>query len=62
LVGLKGTVDSLKGSVAKLEEKIKALELDGSKRITWEMFNCLKSKLENVISANNLKKNASHGN
>jgi hypothetical protein len=29
LVGLKGTVDSLKGSVAELKKKIKALESDG---------------------------------
>jgi hypothetical protein len=59
LVGLKGVVDSIKGSVAELEKKIKALKVDGSKKITQEMFNHLKSKLENVISANNLKKNAS---
>ncbi len=60
-VGLKGTVDSLKGSVAELEKKLRALEVDGSKKITQEMFNCLESKLENVISANNLKMNANRG-
>jgi hypothetical protein len=62
LVGLKGTVNSLKGSVAKLEKKSKALELDASKNFTQEMFNPLKSKVENIISANNLKKNAFCGN
>jgi hypothetical protein len=58
-VGLKGAVDSIKGSIAELEKKIKALKVDGSKKITQEMFNHLESKLEDLISANNLKKNAS---
>jgi hypothetical protein len=62
LVGLKGTVDSLKGSVAELDMKLKALKMDGSKKVTQEIFNCLESKLENVISANNLKNIASWGN
>ncbi len=62
VVSLKGTVDSLKGSVAKLEKKIKALESDLAKKITQEMFNHLENKLENIISANNLKKNANCGN
>jgi hypothetical protein len=60
-VGLKGTVDSLKGSVAELEKKLRALKVDGSKKITQEMFNRLESKLKNVISANNLKKNVNRG-
>jgi hypothetical protein len=38
LVGLKGTMDSLKGSVAELERKRRALEVDGSKKIMQEMF------------------------
>jgi hypothetical protein len=59
-VGLKGTVDGLKGLVAQLEKKFKALESDTVKKITQEMFNCLESKLENTISVNNLKKNAGH--
>jgi hypothetical protein len=61
-VGLKGTVDSLKGSVAELEMKFKALESDAAKKISQEMFNCLESELENVISTNNLKKNVNCGN
>jgi hypothetical protein len=61
LVGLKGTVDSLKGSVAELEKKLRALKVDRSKKIMQEMFNCLESKLKNVISANNLKKNVNRG-
>jgi hypothetical protein len=61
-VGLKGTVDSLKGTISELKKKVKTRESDGSKKITQEMFNCLKSKLENVIAANNLKKNASRSN
>jgi hypothetical protein len=62
VVGLIGMVDSLKGSVAELEKKFKELESDTVKKITQEIFNPLESKLENIISANNLKKNASHGN
>ncbi len=62
MVGLIGMVDSLKGSVAELEKKFKELESDTVKKITQEIFNPLESKLENIISANNLKKNASHGN
>jgi hypothetical protein len=61
-VGLKATVDSLKASVADLEKKVKAQELDGSKKVTQEIFNRLESKLENVIAANGLKKNASRNN
>jgi hypothetical protein len=41
LVDLKGTIDSLKGSVAELDKKLKAFEMDGSKKVTQEMFNCL---------------------
>ncbi len=55
-------VNGLKGLVTELEKKFKALESDVTKKITQEMFNCLESKLENVISANNLKKNTGHGN
>jgi hypothetical protein len=54
-------VDSLKGSVAELEKKLRTLEVDGSRKIMQEMFNHLKSKLENIISPNNLKKNANWG-
>jgi hypothetical protein len=61
-MGLKGTVDSLKGMVSELKKKVKTLESNGSKKITQEMFNCLKSKLENIIATNNLKKNASQNN
>jgi hypothetical protein len=61
-VGLKATVDNLKATVAKLKKKVKARESDGAKKITQEMFNHLESKLENVITANNLKKYAGKGN
>ena len=61
-VGLKATVESMKAYMAKLEKKIKASEADGAKKITQDMFNRLESKLENVISANNLKKHASQNN
>ena len=61
-VKLKAMVDSLKASVTDLEKKVKAQESDGSRKITQEMFNRLKSKLENVIAANGLKKNASRNN
>ena len=56
--GLKGVVDGLKTSVEALEKKMKNLDVDGSKKVTQEMFNHLESKLENVIMANNLKKYA----
>ncbi len=62
LVGLKATVDGLKATVADLEKKVKAHETDSAKKITHEMFNRLESKLENVISSNNLKKHASRNN
>jgi hypothetical protein len=55
-------VDSLKASVADLKKKVKAQESNGSRKITQEMFNQLESKLENVIVANGLKKNASRNN
>ena len=58
-VGLKATVDNLKAMVTDLEKKVKAHETDGAKKITQDMFNHLESKLENVISANKLKKHAS---
>jgi hypothetical protein len=58
-VGLKTTVDNLKASVVELEKRVKAQELDGSKKVTQDMFNRLESKPENVIKANNLKKYAS---
>jgi hypothetical protein len=38
-VGLKGTVDGLKGLVAELEKKFKALESDTAKKITQEIIN-----------------------
>ncbi len=56
LMGLKTTVDNLKASVAEFEKRVKAQELDGSKKVTQDTFNQLESKLENVIKANNLKK------
>jgi hypothetical protein len=61
-VGLKATVDGLKATVADLKKKVNAHETDTAKKITQEMFNRLESKLENVISANNLKKHASRNN
>ncbi len=61
-VGLKATVNSHKASVAELEKKVKAQESDGSKKVMQEMFNRLESKLENIIAANSLKKNASRNN
>jgi hypothetical protein len=61
-VGLQGTAEGLKGLVAELEKKFKALESDSAKKITQEMFNRLEIKLENIISANNLKKNVGRGN
>jgi hypothetical protein len=61
-VGLKATVDILKATVAELEKKVKAQESEGAKKITQEMFNRLESKLENIITANNLKKHAGKGN
>jgi CRISPR/Cas system CMR-associated protein Cmr5 small subunit len=60
--GLKGIVDGLKTTVADLEKKVKNLDTDGSKKVTQEMFNRLESKLENVITANNLKKSAPRNN
>ena len=54
--GLKGVVDSLKSSVADIEKKIKNLDINGSKKVKQDMFNWLESKLDNVITANNLKK------
>jgi hypothetical protein len=60
--GLKGDVDGLKKSVAELEKKIKTVDVDGSKKVTQEMFNRLESKLETVIAANNLKKHAARNN
>jgi hypothetical protein len=33
-MGLKTTVDTLKGSVAELKKRVKAQELDGSKKVT----------------------------
>jgi hypothetical protein len=61
-VGLKAAVDGLKVSVDELEKKVKAHESDGAKKITQEMFNHLESKLENIITANNLKKTAGRSN
>jgi hypothetical protein len=61
-VGLKAMVDNLKATVAELEKKVIAQESDGAKKIMQEMFNRLESKLENVITANNLKKHAGKGN
>ena len=58
-VGLKGTVGS---TVSELEKKVKTLDTDCSKKITQGMFNCLKSKLETVIAANNLKKHVARNN
>ena len=52
----------MKGMVSKLKKKVKTLKSKFSKKITQEVFNHLESKLENVISTNNLKKNASRGN
>ena len=60
--GLKGDFDDLKKSVGELEKKIKTMDVDGSKKVTQEMFNRLESKLETVIAANNLKKHAARGN
>ena len=54
--GLKGVVDSLKSSVADIEKKLKNLDIYGSKKVAQDMFNRLESKLDNVITANNLKK------
>ncbi len=52
----------MKGMVSKLKKKVKTLKSKFSKKITQEVFNHLESKLENVIAANNLKKNASRKN
>jgi len=60
--GLKGIIDGLKTTVAELEKKVKNIDTDGSKKVTQEMFNRLESKLENVITANNLRKNAPRNN
>ena len=60
--GLKGIIDGLKTTVAELEKKVKNIDTDGSKKVTQEMFNHLESKLENVITANNLRKNAPRNN
>jgi hypothetical protein len=38
-MGLKTTVDNLKASVPELEKRVKAQELDGSKKVTQDMFN-----------------------
>ncbi len=54
-MGLKGLVDRFEKKVADLTSKVTALTTD-SKKVSQDMFNHLESKLDRIVTDNNLKK------
>jgi hypothetical protein len=61
-VGLKGTVDGFEKKVTDLNNKVSTLTTDCGKKVTQDMFNCLETKLNNIVDVNNLKKPPGGGN
>ncbi len=58
LVGLKGSVDGFEKKITDLSSKVTTLTTVCSNKVTQEMFNRLESKMDRIVTDNNLKKPA----
>ncbi len=57
-VGLKGLVDGFEKKITDLSSKVTTLTTACSNKVTQEMFNRLESKMDWIVTNNNLKKPA----
>ncbi len=62
LAGLKGTVEGFEKKVMDLNNKVSTLTMDRGKKVTQDMLNCLKTKLNKIVDVKNLEKPPGGGN